>query len=251
MSPAELAEVSKYVKENLKKGFIRYSQSEYGAPIVFAKKKDGSLHICINYQGLNKLTLKNRYPLPLIGELLDRISRATVLSKFDIHDGYNRLQMASCEEEKTAFCCRYGLFEYTVMPFGLCNALGTFQHYMNDIFRDFLDKSLVIYLDDFLVYSDNLKEHRKHVQLVLERLWEAGLYLKPSKCKFHKEEVEFLGFIVGKNGIRMDPSKVDSSISWPVPKSVHDIRMFLGLTNFYRRFIRGFSRIMAPITKLL
>jgi len=217
MSPAELAKVSKYVKENLKKGFIRHSQSEYGAPIVFVKKKDGSLRICIDYQGLNKLTLKNRYPLPLIGELLDRISRATVLSKFDIRDGYNRLRMAAGEEEKTAFHYQYVLFEYTVMPFGLCNTPGTFQHYMHDVFRDFLDKFLVIYLDDFLVYSDNLKEHQKHVRLVLERLWEAGLYLKPSKCEFHREEVEFLGFIVGKNGVWMDPTKVESITTWPVP----------------------------------
>src|SRR5271154_172794 len=200
---------------------------------------------------MNKLTIKNRYPLPLIGELLDRISRATVFSKFDIRDGYNRLRMAEGEEEKTAFRCRYGLFEYTVMPFGLCNAPGTFQHYMNETFREFHDKFLVIYLDDFLVYSDNLKEHKKHVRQVLERMREAGLYLKPSKCQFHAEEVEFLGFIVGKNGVAMDPGKVDSITSWPTPKSVHDIRMFLGLANFYRRFIKYFSKLASPMTRML
>ena len=251
LSPVELETLSKYIEENLQKGFIRHSQSPYGAPIVFARKKDGTLRICVDYRGLNKLTIKNRYPLPLIGELLDRISRAKVMTKFDIRDGYNRLRMAAGEEEKTAFHCRYGLFEYTVMPFGLCNAPGTFQHYMNNTFREFLDKFLVIYLDDFLVYSDNLKEHKKHVRQVMQRLREAGLYLKQSKCEFHKEEVEFLGFIVGKDGIRMDPEKVKSITSWPVPKSIHDVRMFLGLANFYRRFIKGFSKVALPITKLL
>src|SRR5213075_342584 len=185
LSPVELETLSKYIEENLRKGFIRHSQSPYGAPIVFARKKDGTLRICVDYRGLNKLTIKNRYPLPLIGELLDRISRAKVMTKFDIRDGYNRLRMAAGEEEKTAFRCRYGLFEYVVMPFGLCNVPGTFQHYMNNTFREFLDKFLVIYLDDFLVYSDNLKEYKKHVWQVMQRLREAGLYLKQSKCEFH------------------------------------------------------------------
>jgi len=223
LSLAESEELGTYVAENLKKGFNCHLQSEYRAPIVFARKKDGSLRICIDYPGLNKLTIKNCYPLPLIRGLLDRMSRAKVLSKFDIRDGYNRLRMASSEEAKTAFRCQQGLFEYTVMPFGLCNALGMFQHYMNDTFRDFLDKFLVIYLDNFLVFSDNLKEHKKHVWLVLERMHEAGLYLKVSKCEFHKEEVEFLSFIVGQNGMRMDPKKVDLITSWLVPKSVHDV----------------------------
>ena len=251
LSPLELEALSKYIEEHLGKGFIRHSQSPYGAPIVFARKKDGTLRICVDYRGLNKLTIKNRYPLPLIGELLDRISRAKVFTKFDVRDGYNRLRMAPGEEEKTAFRCRYGLFEYLVMPFGLCNAPGTFQHYMNNTFREFLDKFLVIYLDDFLIYSDNLKEHKKHVRKVMECLREARLLLKQSKCEFHKEEVEFLGFIVGTDGVRMDPAKVESITSWPVPKSVHDIRMFLGLANFYRRFIKGFSKIALPIMKLL
>ena len=159
--------------------------------------------------------------------------------------------MAIGEEWKTAFRCRYGLYEYTVMPFGLCSAPGTFQHYMNDTFRDFLDKFLIVYLDDLLIYSDSLAEHRRHVRMVLERLREAGLCLKPSKCQFHVQEVAFLGFIVGPNGIQMDPFKVEAITTWPVPKSVHDIRVFLGLANFYRRFIHNFSKVAAPITELL
>jgi hypothetical protein len=159
--------------------------------------------------------------------------------------------MAAGEEWKTAFRCRYGLYEYNVMPFGLCNALGTFQHYMNDTFREFLDKFLIIYLDDLLIYSDTLAEHKRHVRMVMEKLHEAGLYLKPSKCQFYVQEVSFLGFIVGPDGVKMDPSKVSAITSWPAPQSVHDVRVFLGLANFYRRFIKHFSKIANPISSLL
>ena len=144
--------------------------------------------------------------------------------------------MAAGEEWKTAFRCRYGLFEYCVMPFGLCNAPGTFQHYINDTFHEYLDDFLVAYLDDLLIYSKTLKEHKRHVRLVLQRLQEAGLHLKPGKCQFHQTEVSFLGYIIGPDGIRMDPAKVDAITSRPTPHSVHDIQVFLGFTNFYRRF---------------
>ena len=251
MSPLELEALKKYCEENLKKGFIRHSQSPCASPILFVRKPDGTLRLCVDYRGLNKLTIKNRYPLPLIGELLDRISKAKYFTKFDVRDGYHRLRMAAGEEWKTAFRCRYGLFEYTVMPFGLCNAPGTFQHYMNDTFREFLDQFLIVYLDDLLIYSENLAEHKKHVRMVMEKLRDAGLYLKPSKCQFHATEVSFLGYIVGPDGVKMDPAKVESIASWPTPTSVHDIRVFLGLANFYRRFIDNFSRITAPITYLL
>jgi hypothetical protein len=251
MSPVELEAARKYIEENLRKGFIRNSQSPCSAPIVFARKSDGSLRLCVDYRGLNKLTIKNRYPLPLIGELLERMNNAKYFTKFDVRDGYNRLRMAPGEEWKTAFRCRYGLFEYTVMPFGLCNAPGTFQHYMNDTFREFLDIFLVVYLDDLLIYSPDLKTHKKHVRMVLERLQEAGLFLKPSKCQFHVQEVEFLGFVISGEGVKMDPAKVDAVTSWPAPKSPHDVRMFLGLANFYRRFIRAFSKLATPLTRLL
>jgi len=251
MSPTELEVLRKYIEDHLQKGFIRHSQSPCGAPILFVKKADGSLRLCVDYRALNKITTKNRYPLPLIGELLDRISRAKFFTKFDVRDGYHRLRMAEGEEWKTAFRCRYGLFEYNVMPFGLCNAPGTFQHYMNDTFREFLDKFLIIYLDDLLIYSDTLAEHKKHVRMILERLQEAGLCLKPSKCQFHVQEVAFLGFVVGPKGVRMDPTKVEAITSWPAPRSVHDVRVFLGLANFYRRFIKNFSKMATPLTALL
>src|SRR5579859_7147809 len=182
--------------------------------------------------------------------MLERIGRAKYFTKLDVRDGYHRLRMAVGEEWKTTFKCRYGLFEYTVKPFGLCNAPGTFQRYMNDTFHDFLHDFLIIYLDDVLIYSDSLAEHKCHVRKVLEKLRDAKLCLQPSKCQFHVEEITFLGFLVGPQGIRMDPTKVDS-ITWPAPKSPHDIRVFLGLANFYRRFIKDFSELVTPITALL
>jgi hypothetical protein len=197
MSPLEWETLRKYVEENLNKGFIHHSQSPCSAPILFVKKSDGTLQLCVDSRGLNKITTKNPYPLPLIGEMLDRISRAKFFTKMDVRDGYNCLCMAIGEEWKTTFQCRYGHFKYIVMPFSLCNAPGTFQHYMNDTFCDFLNQFLIDYLDDLLIYLDTLAEHKRHVRMVLERLKEAELCLKPSKCQFHLQEVSFLGFIVG------------------------------------------------------
>src|ERR1700677_966469 len=192
LSPAELKVLDQYIKDNLRKGFIRHSQSPAAAPILFVKKPDGSLRLCVDYRGLNKITIKNRYPLPLITELLDKCGNAKYFTCFDLRDGYHLLRMAMGQEWKTAFRCRYGLYEYKVMPFGLCNAPGTFQHFVNDKFRDYLDEFLVIYLDDLLIYSDTLEEHKRHVRLVLKQLQEAGLYVKPQKCQFHATKVSFL-----------------------------------------------------------
>jgi hypothetical protein len=251
LSPHELDVLRKYIDDNLKKGYIRHSQSPCGAPILFVKKADGSLRLCVDYRGLNNITTKNRYPLPLIGELLNRLSKAKYFTKFDMRDGYHLLRMALGEEWKTAFRCRYGLFEYQVMPFGLCNAPGTFQHFVNDTFSDYLDDFLAAYLDDLLVFSNTLKEHKRHVRLVLERLQEAGLHIKPEKCQFHVTEVSFLGFLISHEGVRMDPAKVAAIITWPAPRSVHDIQVFLGFANFYRRFIDKYSKITSAITALL
>jgi hypothetical protein len=251
LSPEELQVLRQYIDDNLRKGFIRASQSPCAAPILFVKKPDGSLRLCVDYRGLNKITIKNRYPLPLINELFDRLRNAKWFTKLDMRDGYHRLRMAEGEEWKTAFRTRYGLYEYTVMPFGLCNAPGTFQYYVNDVFRDYLDDFMSAYLDDLLIYSKSLKEHKHHVRLVLQRLEENGLHLKASKCQFHQEEIAFLGYIISAQGISMDPSKVSAIRTWPVPQSVLDIQIFLGLANFYRRFIKNFSKLIAPITKLL
>jgi RNase H-like domain found in reverse transcriptase/Reverse transcriptase (RNA-dependent DNA polymerase)/Integrase zinc binding domain/Chromo (CHRromatin Organisation MOdifier) domain/Integrase core domain len=251
LSPTELAALRDYIDKNIRRGFITPSQSPCGAPILFVKKDDGTLRLCVDYRGLNKLTVKNRYPLPLINEMLDRFAGAMFFTKLDMREGYHRLRMAKGEEWKTAFRCRYGLYEYRVMPFGLCNAPGTFQHLVNDTFREYLDDFLCAYLDDLLIYSKTLKEHKRHVRQVLERCQKAGLHLKLEKCVFHAKEVPFVGFLVSDTGIRMDPAKVKAVTEWPQPQSVHDIQVFLGFANFYRRFIDNYSDIVKPLTTLL
>ena len=251
LSPDELKTLRTYIDDNLQKGFIRASQSPSAAPILFVKKPDGGLRLCVDYRGLNKVTVKNRYPLPLINELFDRLRNARYFTKCDMRDGYHRLRMAPGEEWKTAFRTRYGLYEYTVMPFGLCNAPGTFQHYVNDVFHDYMDDFMSAYLDDLMIFSKTLKEHKIHVRKILQRLEDHQLYLKPSKCEFHKTEIAFLGYIISENGISMDPAKVSAVTSWPTPRSVLDIQTFLGLANFYRRFIKNFSKTIGPITRLL
>src|SRR6202021_2579006 len=251
LSPAELKVLKEYIDDNLAKGFIRHSRSPAGAPILFVKKKDGSLRLCVDYRGINNITVKNRYPLPLASELIDRIGNSKYFTTLDLRDGYHLLRMAPGEEWKTAFRCRYGLFEYTVMPFGLCNAPGAFQHFTNDAFRDYLDSFVEIYLDDILIHSETLEEHKEHVRLVLERLREKGLYAKPQKCQFMSPEVRFLGYLLSADGIGPEPERITAVTEWPTPTSAHDIRRFLGLANFYRKFIEKYSEIAAPMTALL
>lgn len=250
LSEIELDELQKYLKENLAKGFIRPSESPAGSPILFVKKKDGSLRLCVDYRQLNAITVKNRYPLPLIPELLDRLRRAKIYTKIDLRGAYNLLRIAKGDEWKTAFRTRYGHYEYLVMPFGLTNAPASFQHLMNHNFHDMLDKFVIIYLDDILIYSNNEEEHIEHVKQVLQRLREVGLYAKAEKCEFHTTSVEFLGFVVTPDGIKMDDKKIQSILSWPTPKNVHEVRVFLGFCNFYRKFIKAYSRIVSPLTSL-
>jgi len=251
LSEVELKALDEYLKENLSKSYIQASTSPAGAPILFVKKRDGSLRLCVDYRGLNKITVKNRYPLPLIGETLDRLRSAKIFSKIDLRSGYNLVRIAEGDEWKTAFRTRYGHFEYLVMPFGLTNAPATFQNLMNDIFREFLDDFAVVYLDDILIFSRSLDEHERHVRLVLERLRDNGLFANPEKCSFHQSEVEYLGYLVSAAGIKMDPKKVSSVVDWAEPSSVPEIQTFLGFANFYRRFIKGFSSIAEPLTRLL
>ncbi|KAI0993735.1 hypothetical protein K3495_g14450, partial [Podosphaera aphanis] len=250
MSREELVVLKNYIQENLEKGFIRASTSPAGAPVLFVKKADGTLRLCVDYRGLNELTIKNRYPLPLVRETLDRLSKAKFYTKLDLRQGYNQIRMAKGEEWKTAFRTRYGHFEYTVMPFGLTNAPATFQHFINDCVRDYLDIFCTAYLDDILIYSDTLEEHETHVYKVLDALKSKGVLLKPEKCEFHTQSTTYLGLIIEPSGIRMDPKKVEAVKSWTIPKSMKDVQAFLGFANFYRRFIRGFSTLALPLTKL-
>ena len=251
LSEPELKELRDYVEENLAKGFIRPSKSPGGAPILFVKKKDGSLRLCVDYRGLNAVTVKNRYPLPLISEIISNVKDKKFFTRIDLKGAYNLVRVKPDDEWKTAFRCRYGHFEYLVMPFGLTNAPATFQHLMNDIFRDLLDHVVIIYLDDILIFSDTYDEHVKQVSEVLSRLRKNNLYASLKKCDFHKEEVEFLGYILSGVGIRMDPKKLKVITSWKTPKSQKEVQIFLGFANFYRNFISNFSRLTTALTNLL
>jgi len=250
LSKPELQALRQWIDENLSKGFIRASSSPAGAPILFVKKKDGSLRLCVDYRGLNEGTIKNRYPLPLIRETLLQLSKARYYTTLDVRGAYNLLRMAEGEEWKTAFRTRYGLFESLVMPFGLTNAPADFQRFINDVLHPFLDNFCTAYLDDILIYSDTLQEHKIHVKQVLEVLAKAGLHLKPEKYEFHRTEVTYLGLIISNEGVKMDPRKIEAITKWESPRNLHDVRAFLGFANFYRRFIQGYSLVVAPMTAL-
>lgn len=251
LSNLELAELRRYIDEALKKGWIQHSTSPAGAPILFVPKKDGGLRLCVDYRGLNKVTIKNRHPLPLIGETLDRLNGAKVFTKLDLKDAYHRIRIKEGDEWKTAFRTRYGHFEYMVMPFGLTNAPATFQAYINKALAGLLDEFCVVYLDDILIFSNSKEEHQRHVREVLERLRRFRLFANPKKCQFSATEVEFLGFIVSTEGVAMDQSRVDAIRSWPKPTSYHEVQVFLGFCNFFRRFIHRYSQIAGPLTGLL
>ena len=250
MSQNELKVLRKYLDDNLKKGFIQASSSPAASPVIFVRKPGGGLRFCVDYRALNAITIKNRYPIPLIQETLARLSKAKVYTKLDIIAAFNRLRIAKGDEWMTAFRTRYGLFEYLVMPFGLANAPSSFQHYVNDVLRPYLDIFCTAYIDDILIYSDSVSEHRKHVELVLGALRQAGLQLDIDKCEFHQTEVLYLGLIISTDGIRMDPQKIEAILQWEAPKNVRDVRAFLGFANFYRRFIDSFSALSAPLVRL-
>ncbi|GAA5916771.1 hypothetical protein JCM5296_001318 [Sporobolomyces johnsonii] len=250
LSAAELDVLADYIDSHLKSGFIRPSKSPVGAPILFIKKKDGSLRLCVDYHNLNSVTIKNKYPLPLIDETLDRLSGAQFFTKLDLRNGYHQLRIAEGDEWKTAFRTRYGHFEYQVMPFGLTNTPAAFQNLINDTFRPFLDSFVVVYLDDILVYSKTKEQHEAHVKQVLETMREAKLYAKAEKCTFDDSSTEYLGFIIDRDGVKMDPTKIEAVRSWPLPTNVKEVQSFLGFANFYRRFIQGYSKIALPLTRL-
>ncbi|KAJ1041136.1 hypothetical protein NDA10_004492 [Ustilago hordei] len=249
--PKEMSELRRYLDENLEKGFIRPSKSPARSPVLFVPKKDGGLRLCVDYRGLNEITVKNRAPLPLIEEQLFLLRKARIYTKLDLRAAYNLIRIAKGDEWKTAFGTQLGLYEYLVMPFGLANAPAHFQSFINDIFRDIIGIYVVVYLDDFLIFSDTEEVHVKHVTEVLTRLRSNRLFAKLSKCEFHTKTVEFLGYIIKPTGIEMDPEKVRTVKEWPMPESIHDIQRFLGFANFYRRFIAHFARIAKPLTALV
>jgi hypothetical protein len=226
MSPLELHELKTQLEELLQKHFIRPSVSPWGAPVLLVKKKDGTMHLCIDYRQLNKVTIKNKYPLPRIDDLLDQLRGATVFSKIDLHSGYHQIRIKSSDVSKTAFRTRYGHYEFLVMPFGLTNAPAVFMDYMNRIFQPYLDKFVVIFIDDILIYSRNQEEHAEHLRIVLEVLREKKLYAKFSKCEFWLSEIKFLGHVISQGGVSVDPSKVEAVLNWERPSNVSEVRSF-------------------------
>ena len=250
MAPAELKELKIQLQDLLERGFIKESDSPWGAPVLFVKKKDGSLRLCIDYRGLNEVTIKNKYPLPLIDGLFDQLQGSVVYSKLDLRQGYYQLRIKKEDIPKTAFNSRYGHFEFVVMPFGLTNAPTAFMDLMQRIFKKYLDQFVVIFIDDILVYSKTREDHAKHLEIVLQVLREHKLYAKFNKCEFWLEEISFLGHRISKNGIAVDPTKVEAVTLWKQPENPTEIRSFLGLAGYYRRFIKDFSKIAGPMTEL-
>jgi len=249
-APAELVELKKQLLELQSIGFIRPSTSPWGAPALFAKKKDGSLRLCIDYRRLNRVTIKNKYPMPRIDDLFDQLKGARCFSKIDLRSGYYQLRVREEDIPKTAFRTRYGHYEFTVMPFGLTNAPAAFMDLMNRIFRAYLDQVVIVFVDDILIYSSSEEEHEAHLRVVLQLLREHQLYAKFSKCEFWLSEVKFLGHVISDKGVTVDPEKVEAVMGWQRPKSVFEIQSFLGLAGYYRRFVEDFSRLAAPMTRL-
>jgi len=252
MSRDELLVLRKTLTDYLDKGFIRVSNSPAAAPVLFVKKPGGGLRFCVDYRGLNRVTKKDRYPLPLIYETLRSISKAKWFTKLDVIAAFHKLRILEGDEWKTAFRTRYGLYEWMVTPFGLANAPSTFQKYVNWALRDYLDEFCSAYVDDILIYSSGSRQqHREHVGKVLQRLREAGLQIDIDKCEFEVQETKYLGFIIeaGK-GLRMDPEKIKAIAEWEAPTSVKGVRGFLGFANFYRRFIKDYSDLVRPLTDL-
>ena len=248
----ELATLRQYLTEAQESGRVRRSKSSAGAPILFTPKTDGSLRLCVDYRGLNAVTEKDRTPLPLMSEMFDRLKGAKYFTKLDLKDAYHRIRIRRGDEWKTAFRTRYGHFEYVVMPFGLANAPATFQAYMERSMEGLVDWICIVYMDDILIYGgDTLEEHQECVRQVLQRLRENGLYIKATKCAWAASEVTFLGFVIGRGGIWMEPNRVEAISEWPVPRTLRELQVFLGFINFYRKFIEYFSKVAAPMTELL
>ena len=250
MSQGELQILKKFLDENLAKGFIRASSFPAAAPILFVKKPGGGLRLCVDYRALNAITVKNRYPLPLIQETLDRLVKVKYFTKLNIVTAFNKIRMAESEKWKTAFRIKYGLFQSLIMNFGLCGAPSSFQNYINDILHEYLNTFCSAYIDDIFIYSKTKKEHLKHVQLVFRKFQNAGLQLDIDKCEFFVKEVKYLGLIITPEGIKMDQKKFSAVLDWSIPENLKDIQSFLGFANFYKRFIRDFSKLAAPLNAL-
>ncbi len=250
LSAEEKIELQKQVEELLNKGFIKESASPYNAPILFVKKKGGELRMCVDYRLLNLHTVKDRFPLPLIEDILNELGQSKCFSKLDLRNGYHQLRIHPEDTEKTAFSTEKNHYEWLVMPFGLTNAPSTFQRTMNGVLNEYLGKFVQVYLDDIIIYSKDAEEHMRHVSMVLDTLRRENLICKKQKCEFFKDELKFLGFVVGKEGIKPDPDKLEAVREWKLPQNAKEAQRFLGLTNFYRRFVEDYAKIAHPLLDL-
>ncbi|GKB04594.1 putative reverse transcriptase domain-containing protein [Tanacetum coccineum] len=258
LAPAEMKELAEQLKELSDKGFIRPSSSPWGAPILFVKKKDGSFRMCIDYRELNKLTVKNRYPLPRIDDLFDQLQGSNIYSKIDLRSGYHQLRVREEDIPKTAFRTRYGHYEFQVMPFGLTNAPAVFMDLMNRVCKPYLDKFVIVFIDDILIYSRDEKEHEEHLKTILELLKKEELYAKFSKCEFWINTVKFLGHVIDSSGIHVDPAKIEAVKNWASPTTPSEIRQFLGLAGsedflyvYCDAFLKGLGAVLMQRMKVI
>jgi hypothetical protein len=233
----EQLELKKQLDDLLAKGFIRPSKSPWAFPVLFVEKKDGSKRLCVDYRALNAVTIKNKYPLPRIDVLFEQLRGTKIFSKIDLNSGYHQLRIKEEDIDKMAFSTRYGHYEYIVMSFGLTNAPATFMEAMNRMLHEYLDDFVIVFLDDILIYSKSEEEHDGHLSLVLEALQKNQFYAKMKKCAFWLSEVAFLGHVINQHGISVDPKNVASVVNWQRPATVIEIRRFMGLAGYYRRFV--------------
>jgi hypothetical protein len=250
MSTPELKELQMQLEELSRKGYIHPSVSPWGAPVLFVKNKDGTLRLCIDFRQLHKVTIKNKYPLPRIDDLFDQLKNAKIFSKIDLKSGYHKVRIKDEDINKTSFRTRYRHYEFRVVSFGLSNAPHVFMCLMDGVFREYLDKFVIVFLDDILIYSKSEEEHEKHLKMVLQVLREHQLYAKLSKCSFYQNQIHYLGHIIFEEGITMDLENIEAIRGWSAPKNVTEVGSFMGLAGYYKRFIAGFSKIAHPITSL-
>ena len=250
-NPTKAKEIQQQVESLIVKGWVQDNMSPFSMPVILVPKKDGSWRMCTDCRAINNITIKYRYPIPRLNDLLDELYGSQIFTKIDLKSGYNQIRIQPGDEWKTSFKTKFGLYEWLVMPFSLTNAPSTFMRHMHHVLRPFIGKFVVVYFDDILIYSLSLEDHKKHVRQVLETLRKEQLYANPGKCVFAIGHIDFLGFVVSYKGVHVDEEKVATIRHWPTPTNVSEVRKFHGLASFYRRFVKDFSTIVAPLNAIV